>query len=143
VILFRLEWESQYIDLNRRQFFWFVLPAYLGVLLYLLYHVRDLTQGDTGGKLRYSGFLLLFVALSISIPISYGKNIFDFPVYQVLKIDSTSLAEKRYDLESKPRTPGAETGPLTLRDSPLLTFLSALGDSADGVPRDAEDDTQT
>ncbi len=112
-LLFMLDSDFAKIKSNGAMLYWICLPVFLGVLLYLLFHARDLSTGSRGGKIAYSGFLLLFVALALSLPFSYGRNVFDFPVYKVSAIDSHAFSEGNL---------GRPEG-----DSPLSAMMRAFG----------------
>jgi hypothetical protein len=63
-----------------------LLPMFIALGTYLTLYVSDLTRPDGPTEWQKNCYLLVLLAclvLVVAIPVSYGRNVYDFPVYSV------------------------------------------------------------
>jgi hypothetical protein len=77
------------------------IPLFVALIVYLVLNVRQLARLGGLRENSYLFFIILFLLLVLSIPISYGRNIYDLNVYSInafeydSKYENDSMKEMR------------------------------------------------
>ena len=64
-----------------------VIPCFLGLLFYTFLHIGDFLNSVQGTRTFNIVLVAQILVLSFFIPFSYGKTIFDIPIYPVKGLD--------------------------------------------------------
>lgn len=96
-------------EFNKVFLFMISIPVAAGVFLYLALHFRGFTKQPYR---VYSLMIFLFLGLSLSIPVSYGENIFDIDIFPVIEIDYSEGVKVESLIKLKKEINSQGEGPL-------------------------------
>ena len=96
-------------EFNKVFLFMISVPVAAGVFLYLALHFREFSKKPYR---VYSLMIFLFLGLFLSIPISYGDNIFDIDIFPVVGFDYSESTKIESLIKLKKEIDSQGEGPL-------------------------------